>query len=156
MTLRSQEALSEGGRLFRKAGRGRKAFLEGREGSRGHPGGPAGVGSPSQRAERGRESLPEGRDGLGHSPVGLGGVGTPSWKAVRGRESPKEGLASRISGSGREALLEGRGVGRPSQKARRDHKTLPKGQVVLGGPPGRMERVERPSRMVGRGQEALL
>ena len=68
-----RKAILEGERLFQRTGRGREAFPEGRECSRGRPSGPAGVGSPSWRADRGQEALHRGRETISEGREGLGG-----------------------------------------------------------------------------------
>ena len=65
----------------RRAGSGRKAIPEGREWSKGPPGGPGVVRRQSLWARSGREAIPEGREWSGGSPGGL--VGT-----LEGSESP--------------------------------------------------------------------
>ena len=96
---RDREAFSEG----RKSRAVQVALPVGQEKSRGPPGEPSGVRSPSQMAGCGRRALLEGREKSTGPPRGLEGVGRLSGWAGNGREAFLE--AGRL-GRGQEALPE--------------------------------------------------
>ena len=61
-----------------------------REGLGGPPGGPAGVGRPSQRSWKGQEAQPKVREGSGDPSKGLGGAKKPTRIPGRSREAHSE------------------------------------------------------------------
>ena len=76
--------------LSQWAGRCRKIFPEGREGSGGHSDGLAGVGSPYWRTDRGQEAIPEVWEGWEAHSEG----GRLFQRACRGRKTFVEGRES--------------------------------------------------------------
>ena len=108
------------------------AHLEVSESSLVPPGGPGGVGRPTQRSESGWEALPEVQEGLGSPAGGLGGVGRGNRWAGRLRESVPEVLEGPRGPSGEPGE-----VGRPP--------------ICLGGV-GRTTQISgKPTRRSGRG-----
>ena len=143
-------------RPTQSAGRGHEAYPEGREGSRGPPEGPGGIGRPSRRSGRGREALSEIREGLRGPPEGPRRpsrrtvvVGTPSCKSGRGQEAitkVRQALPQvRVGSRGLYRVLGG--VGRAFWRFRTGWDTFRESQKSvmevwerLGGPPEGLER----------------